>query len=469
MGLTTMKLLPMPRVARAKINQTFGLAVGQWSRYRKLQASLKILDWSAAEVEAWQLEEVRRLLTHAGKTVPYWREVFRETGFAPGDMRAVSDLAALPITTKAMLREDPDRFISDDFDKSKLKERRTGGSTGEPMLFYCTFDEYETQLAHNMRSLYIAGVKPGEPHAKLWGYKKEQVLANRVAPLTGRLFFNAWDATPERMDKWLDHMDRIRPVSIYGYASALHEFAQHAARVGRQPQGLRVALSTAEKLYAGQRRDIAEGLGATVIDCYGSTEVPRLASEHPDGYMYWMSDAAAHEFVADTSAPDADPRMLLTSLQAWAMPLIRYDIGDNITLLDEPDAPPPSLPFPRIGLGIGRTLHVFALPNDQRINSYYFYQRLFPLERVAQFQIQHLELGLIRIVIIAKEGEGRNAVDEVKGAVAGFVERYGDSVELQVDLVEDIERTARGKRPLMRSWVAEDKAWSPESNPAAQS
>jgi len=99
---------------------------------------LKALQWRPqSELEARALERLRGLLMHAAAHVPHYRDLFRRVGMEPEDIRTLSDLSHLPITTKADLRAGfPARTTAHNLPEHRRQKMLTSGSTGLPFEFY---------------------------------------------------------------------------------------------------------------------------------------------------------------------------------------------------------------------------------------------------------------------------------------------------------------------------------------------
>jgi len=447
----------VPRAARSALQRSLDTLIGQGGRHRALNAQLEFAALPRAAMLDEQRTRLRALIRHAATTVPYWRDAFADAKLDPNDFREVDDLAQLPILTKEIIRAEGDRLLSERVNRRALIERRTGGSTAEPLVFYVTRAEYEQQIATSLRGFALAGVRPGEPLGKIWGYNREQRLGNLIAPLTGRLFFDAYQTTPERMDRWVDHMQRIKPVCIYGYASALHIVARHISDRRATLPSVRVVASTAEKLFDGQRREIEAGFGAKVVDMYGCHEVPRLASECLEGSMHMALDAAVMEFV-DDDTPGPSRRVLLTSLQSYAMPLIRYDVGDRARAISGTCTC--GIELPLMAMDVGKIHHVFALPSGQRVHTSAFFKPLYTLDCLTTFQIQHRALDHIVVVAVPRPDRGAEASDRLAEVLRAFGSTFGPSVRFEAELVDTIPKTARGKQPIVTSQVSEDTSWA---------
>ena len=84
-------------------------------------------------VEAQQLARFREVLAHAAENIPFYRQHYRRHGFAPGEVRALADIARVPIVTRADLQDTPLAMRCDPALAGRLV--RTGGTTGQPLEF----------------------------------------------------------------------------------------------------------------------------------------------------------------------------------------------------------------------------------------------------------------------------------------------------------------------------------------------
>jgi phenylacetate-CoA ligase len=96
---------------------------------------LKESQWKPREeLDELQFLRLRRLLLHAAKRVPYYRDLFAERGFNAEAVQSVADLAPLPYLTKEIIRREKTRLIADNAAKFQPRLHRTAGTTGEPIV-----------------------------------------------------------------------------------------------------------------------------------------------------------------------------------------------------------------------------------------------------------------------------------------------------------------------------------------------
>jgi phenylacetate-CoA ligase len=285
---------------------------------------------------ARQDEDLAALLAFAERDVPYYRRLFAEAGIHAGDVRGARDLSALPVLTKAMIRERPDAFQPEAGGGAPFRQGRTGGSTGEPLQYRMSNEDHDAGVALLYRGWGCGGYRPGDSMVIVAGgslVSSTQTLSGRARDwLTNIRHLSSFGMTPERMAAYLEFISRWRPQYVRGYASSLSALASFALHRGiRLRSSPGAVFSTAESLTPSARHAIGQAFGSDVFDTYGlndggvsAYECDRHAGFHVD------LERAVLEVVDEAGRPvvGSPGRILATSLLNRAMPFIRYDTGD---------------------------------------------------------------------------------------------------------------------------------------------
>lgn len=197
----------------------------------------------------------------------------------------------------------------------------------------------------------------------------EIALAIRNAPVHAAYYqFDPFFASEKDMKRWVELFSRIRPREILGYASTIALFARFLDQHGQKISGIKGVFTTAGKLYNPQRELIERVLGCKVFDCYGSSEVQNIAAECAAGKMRINADFVLLE---QERVDDDGPRpFLVTSLQNFSMPFIRYRNEDCGYLSDEKCTCRNH--FPLMRLEIGRTSDNFVFPGGRVVHGEFF-------------------------------------------------------------------------------------------------
>jgi len=276
------------------------------------------------------------MLSWAQQAVPYYGQLFTTVGIEPGDIRGVPDLATLPVLTKATIRESPDAFYPQTPRRERFVQGRTGGSTGQPLRYRMSNQDYQAGVALMYRGWGCGGYRPGDSTAIVAGgslMSSSPSLFSRVRDvIRNTRHLSSYGMTEERMAAYLDFMSRWRPLYVYGYASSLFAVSRYALDRGLEPySSVRAVFSTAECLSPSARQAIRQVFGCEVFDTYGLNDGGVSAYECPEHSGFHVDlERAVLEVVDDEGRPvvGRPGRILATSLLNQAMPFVRYETGD---------------------------------------------------------------------------------------------------------------------------------------------
>jgi phenylacetate-CoA ligase len=222
------------------------------------------------EIRQLQLERLRAFLGDVGRRVPYYRELFARLRFDPAAIGSVHDLRTLPLCGKPQIRAAGDRLRA--VDARALSRYNTGGSSGEPLVFYIGRDRKSHDVAAKWRATRWWDVDIGDPEVVVWGSPIEVGAQDRLRALRDRALRStllpAFEFSQENLDHFVERIARIRPRMLFGYPSSLARIGEHAQRRGRDLSnvGIKVAFVTSERLYDHQRATIATAFGCKVAN-----------------------------------------------------------------------------------------------------------------------------------------------------------------------------------------------------------
>jgi len=293
--------------------------------------------WSPAELARLQDVKLYMLLRHAYDRVPFYRERLKRAGVNPhsamADVRAA--LVSIPLLDKSQIREHVEALVWRDAPGGVFPSH-TGGSSGEPLLFYFDRRRQAYDQAARMRTHEWFDVKVGDRELYLWGSPIELRRTDRVKRFRDRLFnqrlLSAFDMSSDRLDRYLDEFDRFRPACLFGYPSSIVHLVEHAERRGRtlDTRRLRAVFVTGEVCFPHDRERIRDYFGVPVANGYGSREAGFLTHECPLHVMHTSDENVIIELLRDgrPAAPGESGEIVVTHLDAYAMPFIRYRTGD---------------------------------------------------------------------------------------------------------------------------------------------
>ncbi len=423
--------------------------------------SLEQSQWlTRAEVERLQMEKLRLLLQIAAHHSPWHAERLRIAGLDVAESGAqvtLDDLRRLPTMTKEDARANVDGIRWAGVPGGAFRYN-TGGSSGEPLVFYFGRWRQASDAAGRMRARRWWGVEVGDREVYLWGAPVELSKTDRIKTIRDRLLnqlvLNAFEMSPANMDAYLEAVQAFRPKCIYGYASSVALLAAHAGarKIRLRLPELRVVCTTGEPLYPHQRALIEKVFGVRAANEFGSRDIGFTAHETPHGQMLLMSESIILEVLDHEGRPVAMGELgeaVMTGLCSDAQPFIRYRTGDMVRM---------SVESCRDGRGLhvlsevmGRTTDFVIRPDGTIMHALAVIYVLRAVEGVAEFRFIQHTVNDVEVLIVP----GPKWTDAARSQVsAGLAARLGHNVRVNIRLVEAIPAEASGKYRYVVSYVA---------------
>ncbi|MGE0328483.1 MAG: glycosyltransferase [Polyangiaceae bacterium] len=418
-------------------------------------------------------EKLRRLVRHAYRNVPYYRERMRERGLTPQDIRGQADLHKLPFLTKKDIREHLYfDILSENHDKNQVLKISTSGSTGEPFVCYADRAQLEFRWAATLRSQEWTGYEFGDPCVRLWhqtlGMSKSQAAREIAdAKLCRRKFIPIFEMSDAKLQDMVREIAEWQPVLMDGYAEALDFLAHYLKEIGNVDVRPTALMSSAQTLPDQSRKLIEEAFGCKVFDKYGSREFSGLA--------YECSAHTGHHIVGEgyivevlkegrPVAPGEVGEVVITDLNNFCLPFIRYRIGDLAEAMDPDFDCPCGRGLPLVGKIEGRVQSIIQGTDKRYLPGTFFAHYLKEFDHaIKRFQVvqERPDAMLFRVV----KGE-RYSEDVLQEILATFRNYLGQDMRIDVDFVENIELVRTGKRLAAVSRLNVDfQGDAPEINP----
>ena len=393
------------------------------------------------------------MVAHAVANVPFYSRWL--AGVEPGRIQGPEDLLPLPLVAKRDLRRVPrEEWLARGADRRRLLEFRTSGSTGEPFNIYRSLREDLQLLVFVLRSWRELGVRVNDRSVRVassqdhGGWRAE--VGRRLRGFW-RLEVNCRQAPGEI----LAALRRHDPTVLNGYPGVLEMLAQRQASDGGRPIRPRLVLTGGEELSPATRAAIAAGFGATVWDLYATYELGVLAWECPRTHLYHVcDDSVALEVLRDGQPvePGEEGDVVVTGLHSYAMPFVRYRLGDRA--VRGPAPCPCGQPFSTLERIRGRAVDYLRLPGGRLVHHYNIMspamRRAGVRQWIARYQIvqEREDLVVLRLALLdtARREEFERLREEVRAVV-------GPGVEVRLEFVDELAFEPSGKFRLATSKV----------------
>ncbi len=420
-------------------------------------AELERTQWLSRDaMRGYQADRLNVLLQGALAHSPWHAERLRAAGLAKAvsdGAVTLADLVRLPTMNKRDARDNVDRLVWRDVPGGVFKYT-TGGSSGEPLIFYFGRSRQAADAAGRLRARRWWGVQPGEREVYLWGAPVELNRTDRIKTLRDRLvnqlLLNAFEMSPARMDEYLDAIGDWNPKAIYGYASSLALLAAHAGSRGRRLRlpALRVVSSTGEPLFPHQRELIERVFGVPVSVEYGARDAGLMALESPDGTLLQMSETHLIEVLDDAGNPVEEGEAVITSLVSEAQPFIRYRTGDVVRRSLKAD--PGGRGLDVLDAVVGRQTDFVVAADGRIMHALALIYVLRAIPGVAQFKLIQHAVDRLEVQVVADAHWNDHAREAL---FRGLHERLGSTLSIDLKLLEAIAPEASGKHRYVVSHV----------------
>ena len=436
----------VPRIARHLICPAHEWLLGRKTfRYaRELEES----QWASPN-ELRQLQEIklRALLRHARANTPFYRRRLMHPGANVTSSDVFEVLAQLPLLEKSDVRRSGRDMVWADTPGGVL-EYNTGGSDGSPLTFYFDRRRQAYDQAARIRSHRWFGIDVGDREVYLWGspieLRRTDLLKRVRDALFNQRLLNAFDMSSTRMDSYLDVLDRFQPACLFGYPSSVALLVEHARSRGRtiDTRSLRAILVTGEVCYPHYRQAITSFADVPVANEYGSREGGFIAHECPQGNTHLIAENVIVEIIKDGRAvpPGGAGEIVLTHLDAYAMPFIRYRTGDVGRLKAGRCRCGRGLPM--MDVVQGRTTDFLYLPDGSTKHALSIIYPLRAMRGVRQFRVTQQEDYSVTIDVVRDERTAHVTRDVVERGVRPVL---GDKIQVRVTLVKRIPAGRSGK------------------------
>ena len=443
-SLSLRVLMPFSRLhrsARASTRPT------QQAFYEGLRFRRETASWDNERRTRWILERLRSTVRRAYEETIYYRELFDRNKFDPYSDFDFNDFSHLPVLTREDVNQAGRRLIASSVSKEQVQQDSTGGSTGVPTQLWSGPNERGWRDSGMEQFFQILGVPEGSRTALLWGHHLDpqapDTLRERYqAFVSNTRWFDSLRLSSATLDEYHHELERFRPALIIAYASALGHLAEHLlARNYKPSYPTRCLVTGGEKLWSRHRRLIEKAFGRPVHERYGSRDAGCIGVQlDPMRTLAYTLDWANTLIEPETQEVEAP--LLVTKLQADAMPMIRYRIGDIGRFA--PDSKPghPTFVLPDV---MGRVVDRISLPDGRWVTGLEV-PHLLKDYPVREFLFLQRQDHSVELQIVPQKDFDEECIREIRNVLTANL----PGLPIQIELKESVVRTKSNKwRPVI--------------------
>ncbi len=416
------------------------------------------IDWPAERLAAHRVGQLRELVGAAAERSPWYRQRLADVDI---DNLDETTLPRLPVLTKAELMEHFDGIVTDRrLSLGRLEQHlatvesgsylfgrytaiTSGGSTGQRAVFVYDWEGWAVFWLSLFRGLLR--VREADPELAGRPAVMANVAAAHFSHATAAMArtFSGPQITSVRFpvtlptEEIVTGLNNAQPDFLLTYPSALHVLS-HEAVAGRLRITPRRILAGAEPLLPEIRAAAEEVWGAKVINCWGTSEGGGTGVGCDQGGTHFSEDQLIVEPVDLDGQPvpagERSAKVYLTNLYNRTLPLIRYEITDEVTVVPEPC--PCGSAHRRIADIQGRLDDVFVY-REVRVHPHLFRSELGREPGVVEYQVRQTPLG----ASIAVRCSAPVNLDGLSNRIAAALTRSGlERPQITVEAVDRLER-----------------------------
>jgi phenylacetate-CoA ligase len=291
-----------------------------------------------------QEDRLRSLVRFVYAHSSFYRDRFKEAGVEPDDIKKLSDVTKLPFTQKIDLRNTyptgmfclPGDWV--------VRYHVSSGTTGKPTVVGYTQGDIDMWTDSLARALTSIGLGRGDVIQVGYGYGlfTGGLGLHYGAEKLGATVLPIGAGNTERQIELMQDLGSTAIACTPSYFLYINEVAQNMGISIRDDTKLKVGVFGAEPWSDETRKRIEEATGIKAYDIYGTSEMsgPLFTECHLQNGIHIWADLFLIEAVdPDTGEQVADGErgeLVVTSLDKWAFPLIRFRLGDLTIIDNEP-------------------------------------------------------------------------------------------------------------------------------------
>ncbi|MDN3204736.1 phenylacetate--CoA ligase family protein [Algoriphagus sediminis] len=366
------------------------LALGT-SFVKKIRSWREVFKKDSTELKEIQKEKLRKMLSHASENSPFYKSFS-----IPLDQDPFKTLKNFPILPKQTLKERVDEFLTTDQTKG-LTSITSSGSTGAPSKVYFNSEELSSNRALQIIWWEWAGYKFGNSVLQTGVNMKRSAEKKLKDYLLNTRYIDAVSHDENQIKEELELLLEHPRQHFVGYASSIFLFAKVANKYNIKGVKFDSIISIGEKLLPNFRKEIDTAFQSPIYDTYGASEGFLIASQCRKGTYHIMSPHLVLE-ILDEQGNEVKPgemgRVVLTGLDNFTLPLIRYEIGDLAVKASDQTCSC-GLQLPVLGEIVGRITEFIKTPRGKYITVQTVVRLMKKFEEIDQYKvIQHSESEL---------------------------------------------------------------------------
>ncbi|MFX1310993.1 MAG: phenylacetate--CoA ligase family protein [Promethearchaeota archaeon] len=368
----------------------------------------KHLYYSIEENLSIQKKRLFNMLNYAIRNVPYYNKIAQQRNIQISKETIFEDIKKFPVLTKEIIRDNWDSLHAN-LNKVRYTINTSGGTTGEPVKIVQTNKYKVLNFCSKIIFNEFGGYYSGDKLVKLWGNEKDilYMTRNKKEHIINKyfrniIFQNSFKMSSSIINNFIKEINYKKPKVMLAYVQSVFEMAKYIQQNELDIHHLDSIITSAGVLTSKIRNYIESIFKTKVYNRYGSREVSVIGSSceksqkiHIDMFKKYIeildydnTSLGAHE----------KGNIIITDLLNYAMPLIRYKIGDRGAI--DFSTCPCGRGLIRFDNILGRVVDIFKNEKGELIDGEYFTHLFYFKDNIKQFQVIQERINEIYIYLV---------------------------------------------------------------------
>ena len=407
--------------------------------------------YTSNEIVKIQHDLMSKILTHSFNSIPFYNKIYSESGIKKDSLLTPDSFSKLPMITKSDVLNAGTSMISKHFKKFLLRKAHTGGTTGTPVNIYRNIQSIGIEHAFIRRQFDWANIGIHDRCAYLTGRiitapNKTNTNLHKYDKYMKELYLSSYHLNENNAIKYAKLIIDYKCKALNAYPSTAY-FLAKTCLDNNLKINLKAVLTTSETLYDNQKDAIEKAFNCNVYDYYGSAERVCYIFTCEEGKYHIQPEYGFTELIPLDDKYPLRCKVVSTGFWNFAMPFIRYELGDIIQL-SETQICKCGRNYPIIDHIEGRKGDVVKTPSGREFGAAILTHLLYGTDNIKESQIIQEEINAIKINYVPNKMFCERDLNNFKK----LIKQHLPTHELRTSLhqVDKTERTKSGKlRPVI--------------------
>lgn len=422
---------------------------GSYKMYREEKKKNRNL--SLIQLKEYQAERYKKLIEFAIQHSAYYQKSL-------GSITGATDIAhidQLPIVNKETLRQNIDAIVVQTTEK--LEKSKTGGTTGKSLEVqnFARNSQERFAFLDDFRSRF--GYELGKKTAWFSGKNlltSKDINKNRFWKtdfIHSVRYYSTFHIKEDYLKYYVEDIIKYQPQYLVGFPSTILEIAKYGLAKGYvfPTDTVKAVFPTAETITSEMRDKIERFFKTKLYDQYASSEGAPFIFECVNNKLHLEFQSGVFEVLDENNHPAQSGRLVVTSFTNEGTPLIRYDIGDSITLEDDKMTCSCGNNNPLVKEILGRIDDYIYSPENGKINLGNVSNTLKDTQGIIRFQVVQNELNVIDIFVVIDDQLYNEKIEKI--FIKNWKDRVGSQMKLNIHYTDEISVEKSGKYRIVKN------------------